>query len=107
MTIGKLTAERLHAWDDESTQLLCDMVPSAHYVVDALGRRGVKSHNCVLSQWGHVSIDGQGDRSHPPLLPEYQTDIKDCLDCSLHSLSASFDAHVLQLKRTAQIGLAS
>ena len=61
ITIGKLTAERLHDVDQESTQLPCDMVPSAHYVVDALGRRGTKSHNHVLSQWGHVSTGGKGE----------------------------------------------
>ena len=63
VTIGKLTAERLHDVDQESVQLPCDMVPSAHYVVDALGRSGTKSHNYVLSQWGHVSIGGKGEHT--------------------------------------------
>ena len=61
ITIGKLAAERLHDVDQESVQLPCDMVPSAHFVVDALGRRGTKSHNHVLSQWGHVSAGGKGE----------------------------------------------
>lgn len=61
VTIGKLTAERLCDVDRESVQLPCDMVPSAYYVVDALGRRGTKSHNHVLSQWGHVSTGGKGE----------------------------------------------
>ena len=59
--VGKLTAERLHDVDQESVQLPCDMLPSAHYVVDALGRRGHKSHNHVLSLWGHVSAGGNGE----------------------------------------------
>lgn len=45
------------------------MVPSAHYMVDALGRGGNKSHNLILSQWGQVSTGGQGE--HISLMDGY------------------------------------
>lgn len=60
-TIGQLIATRLCEADSESVQASCDLVPLAHYVVDALGRRGSKSRNHVLSQWGQVSAGKPGE----------------------------------------------
>lgn len=69
ITIGHLTAEGLQGMDRESVQTPLDMVPSAHFVVDALRKRGSKSHNLVLSQWGHISAGKTGKHTRPLLGP--------------------------------------
>ena len=68
MNIGRLTATRLCEADSESVQAPCDMMPLAHYVVDALGRRGCKSHNRVMSQWGQISAGNGGHFTKLPAI---------------------------------------